>query len=619
MYLNTSLMQRSKSSPFLFIRHHLLPFLIVFVVPAFSLGFFPHVETDLDQRMLRSLEHQLGKQRDLTPEQQTEALAFWRHTPVSQVMASRNPEAASAQKMFQEVASTYAIFRWNTRVAWVCLLTVFVTLLIVGISVACSFRSQRAQFWSLRIGWPILRTAALLEVLGQGVLLCFLSYWVTAFYTERISYKLILILCCLAALAVWGVLRVMFTRLKNHCQIEGQVLSETDAPDLWQRVRALATRLGVAPPDRIVAGIRPSFFVTEHPVELDLKIESGRTLYLSLPMLKIMTLEEADAVLGHELAHFSGEDTLWSKRISPMLSKFSAYLEVLSVGFGRVVGHFLHLFWKLYQLSLGSLSRRREFRADRIGAEVTSPSAMARALIKVCSYCEYREKSEMSVIEASGINPELQLAAQIEQGYPAFLQSFVSTDQAIMSEVPHPFDSHPPFDQRIQHLGLEVQTALAEPSLQSAVQRSWADFIPRAAEIESALWQGHQGLIQEHQSYDIAWRTQPFSPEEIAQVTLHFPTRIFTRKDGSTVTLEYHQITWSKLPEPILFSSMKKVTAKDAAFRGKLFDIIYHDADGKKRKARLPVTTYQDPQGSLADAFSEYYTRHLTAAARSRK
>src|SRR5690606_26876528 len=100
---------------------------------------------------------------------------------------------------------------------------------------------------------------------------------------------------------------------------------------------------------------------------------------------------EADAVLLHELAHFSGEDTLYSQRISPLLMRFQNYLEGLYAGVvARPVFYFAVLFRALYEISLGKLSREREFRADRLAAERTSPQDMAHALLRITAYSQYR-------------------------------------------------------------------------------------------------------------------------------------------------------------------------------------------------------------------------------------
>jgi Zn-dependent protease with chaperone function len=427
-----------------FFKSHILPVLAVFLIPVFSAWFFSYAERDLDQNILKSIEADIASSTKMLPGDKAAALEFYRSRPISVMMASTAAEDLPLQKDFDFVELEYSTFRWMKRIAWICLALIVATFLIVSVSVAFSFSSHAAQYLSLKIGWPVLRISALLQVLGQALLMGFLSYWVTAIFFKIYVLKLIVLIGIFAAVAVFNMVKSIFHRVKMESSMEGDTVTEQQAPALWQRVRELAQRLHTAPPDHIVLGIVPSFFVTENPVRLDERVLSGRSLYLSLPMLQVMTTSEADAVLGHELAHFSGNDTLWSKKIGPLMTKFENMLNTLYDGLALPVGMFMAMFWKLYMLSAGKLSREREFRADHIGGEVTEPSNMGRALIKVCSYCEYRGKVESALFEEKKVDKELRLAEKLQTGYSSFLQSFLGDSKSVYSDIPHPFDSHPP-------------------------------------------------------------------------------------------------------------------------------------------------------------------------------
>jgi Zn-dependent protease with chaperone function len=503
------------------------------------------------------------------------------------------------------------------RIAWLCLGAVLATLVLVGASVALSFRSHAAQYRALRIGWPILRTSALIQVLGQGVLAAFLSFWVTAIFFEIFSVKLIAIISILALLGVAALVKAIFGKVHRLCEADGQSIGEQDAPALWQRVRELAARLGTTPPDRIVAGIAPSFFVTEHPVKIGDATHEGRTLFVSLPMLKILHTEEADAVLGHELAHFSGEDTLWARKISPLMGKFELYLQNLGVGLSLVVGHFMHLFWKLYMLSLGRLSREREFRADAVGASVTSASAMQRALIKVAGYCEYRAKTEHEIIERNRVEPELRLADLMASGYGGFLKTFTGDEQAALSATPHPFDSHPPLNARLQHLGADATAALREEMLHQPVARTWHDSIPTAQALERGMWEAREKLIQDFHGQDLAWRLMPASAEDEAAVLALFPERRFRAKDGSEATLTYDRLHVSTWPAPIPFRQIDFAQREDAIFRDKRLTLGWRASEEARRTTvKFYPQRYVSEEGDLLAFFDRYYSRHKTAEAR---
>ncbi len=117
---------------------------------------------------------------------------------------------------------------------------------------------------------------------------------------------------------------------------------------------------------------------------------------VSTGLLHNMTQEEVEAVLAHEVSHVANGDMVTLALIQGVVNTFVIFL-------ARVVGHTVDrvifkneeghgvAYWVTSiaaELILGILasiivhwfSRKREFRADRGGAELTSPAAMASAL-----------------------------------------------------------------------------------------------------------------------------------------------------------------------------------------------------------------------------------------------
>lgn len=93
----------------------------------------------------------------------------------------------------------------------------------------------------------------------------------------------------------------IFTRPKTDWTIEGTILDREAAPRLWQELATICDRVGVAPPDQVIAGIDDNFFVTEHPVTVNGTNIQGKTLFVSLPLLKQLNSTEADTILAHEM------------------------------------------------------------------------------------------------------------------------------------------------------------------------------------------------------------------------------------------------------------------------------------------------------------------------------
>jgi Zn-dependent protease with chaperone function len=600
-----------------FFKEHIRPLLLIFLIPAFSAWFFPYAEHDTDAAVLAQVETGIRSNDRLQPAQKERILEFFRNRPVSQIMASNDPDDVKRQSMFEPMQTRYAIFRWMSRIAWICLATIMATFVIVGVSVAFSFRSQAAQYYALRIGWPVLQASAAIQVVGQATLAVALSYWVTAVFAQSYYIKLVLVSGFMALAAVVALVKAIFAKVESRCEVEGELISETDAPGLWQRVREMSAKLKIAPPDRVIVGIVPSFFVTEHPVKLSGTLYSGRTLYLSLPMLKVLSVDEADAILGHELAHFHGNDTLWSHKIAPLTAKFILYLQTLANGLSMIVAHFMHFFWKLYSLSIRRLSRAREFRADWIGAKLVSPEAAKRALIKVTGYCEYRAKTERAVLEKQKLDTELNLARLLDDGYPTFMTAFTSQDSAIDQKIPHPFDSHPPLYNRLERLGFDARAALLDAGLHEPVQDSWHQAIATATALEEKMWAGRQEKIQSVHGQALAWRLLPRNEEETAIVLEHFPRAAFRKKSGAEVTLEYDRISMSEWKAPILFREMTHASVENTLTSKRLLIVSRRAGEKKLTKTKFYPSQFKSEKGDLLMLFRQYYGRHKNAESAS--
>ena len=86
-------------------------------------------------------------------------------------------------------------------------------------------------------------------------------------------------------------------------------------------------------------------------VTVDGKEHHGKTLFVSLALLKHLHATEANAVLAHEMAHFSGQDPLYSKKISPLLLRYGNCLQSLYDNvITRPVFYFMLCFRALFEL-----------------------------------------------------------------------------------------------------------------------------------------------------------------------------------------------------------------------------------------------------------------------------
>ncbi len=106
---------------------------------------------------------------------------------------------------------------------------------------------------------------------------------------------------------------------------------------------------------------------------------------VSTGLLRLMSKDEAEAVLGHEVSHIANGDMVTLTLIQGVLNTFVLFIaRIIASQFER--GAFLiyiglqMVFGVLASMIVAWFSRRREFRADAGGAALESPQAMASAL-----------------------------------------------------------------------------------------------------------------------------------------------------------------------------------------------------------------------------------------------
>lgn len=400
-----------------FAKKFVLPALLVFLIPVLSLLFFLHAQDRFDSQAREAVLGQIRADKQMSEQQRAKAIDFFTKVPMSTLMT--NDEFA--KDVNPGARFDYATFRWMIRLAALAIVGGLAVFMLAGVCVWCSLHSQLAQYWSLTAGWHVLRLYGALHTFVQGVLILALSYWVTALWMHVYSVKLIGIAGVLALIAVGTVIVAIFKNPRSDFVVEGTVLTpETKAP-LWEELNGICSKVGTAAPDQVIAGIDDNFFVTEQPVTVNGKQYTGKTLFVSLALLKHLHASEANAILAHEMAHFSGQDTLYSKKIAPLLQRYANYLQTLQNNpITLPVFYFMLCFRALFEVSLRRLSRAREFRADEIAAATISPRDVAAALLRTVAYSRFRTKVEMELFKHEAALAAADVSARIDQGFPAY-------------------------------------------------------------------------------------------------------------------------------------------------------------------------------------------------------
>ena len=175
-----------------------------------------------------------------------------------------------------------------------------------------------------------------------------------------------------------------------------QPVDEAASPALYRIVRTLATRAGIPMPKiYIIPGEAPNAFATgRNPQHAAIAVTEG--------ILRIMSEEELEGVLAHELSHVQNRDTL-IMAIAATLAGAITYMAHMAQwamifgggrrdsdeegsGGGGLVGGLLMIVLAPLAATLIQLavSRSREFQADATGAQMAGqPWGLAKALEKL--------------------------------------------------------------------------------------------------------------------------------------------------------------------------------------------------------------------------------------------
>ena len=282
----------------------------------------------------------------------------------------------------------------------------------------------------------------------------------------------------------------------------GRKVTEEQSPALWRFVRETARRASAVPPHHIVVGLAPSFFVTEARVgTVDGQLK-GRTMFLSLPFSRILTLDELRAIVGHELGHYKGRDTLWSQRFYPIYRGTVDGLQGLHASIGQSLGSLILLpavallgyFLECFAVAESTISRERELAADRIGAGLVGAPVAAAALVKVHAFAGCWPTVQSGMSEALGQGKAFANTSALfsdlarRQATPAALEGLGER------RLQHPTDSHPPLALRLEGLGVPL-AGVREAALQVTPAEPAATLVADYERLERELTEVEHYLL----------------------------------------------------------------------------------------------------------------------------
>jgi Zn-dependent protease with chaperone function len=424
---------------------------VALVIPVAGLVAVTFSEAQMERDWLAAVETQYG---DVPADQEGE---------VSLRALCADPAAAAD---LAEGCNDTRIFGALTTLNVVALALSLVLLLVSGGIVLVSRGSRSRMAALFRPGLTFLLIGLALLIVAEGLIVVGVL-WEVMLLVGRVYPFVILGVALAVLVGIFGVLRALFAMIRpGTVEAAGVELSRELSPAVFAEVEDVARELGTEPPEVIVAGLEPTFYVVDADVQTFERRHRGRVMFLSVPVCRLFSRAELRAVVGHELGHFRGLDTAYSKAFAPVYIGGRESLVALTAATGNWRGiamlpatKMLEAFFLSFAESERTIGRTRELEADKAGAEAASAEAIATSLLKLDATAGAWGGVFEAAIERTSLGQPL----------PNLSDDFVSRahaagpppdgdEEAEQARILHPFDTHPPTDMRLEALGFDRAT-----------------------------------------------------------------------------------------------------------------------------------------------------------------
>ncbi|MCX7622171.1 MAG: M48 family metalloprotease [Thermomicrobium sp.] len=207
--------------------------------------------------------------------------------------------------------------------------------------------------------------------------------------------------------------------------------------------------------------LEPTWYVIAMPVDtLDGRLE-GRTLCLSLTLLRIWNEKELRAAVAHELAHFRGADSSYSGEFVPAVRSAVRGWYALRPAIGRdarlgaalLLLPLIRFTVERFAIAVVRHARQREFVADRVAADAVGPFPIATALVKTAIAVPVWAVHLRYLVEEPDAKLE-QVSAAVAWLANAFCDAPFPPQWLAPDDTFHPIDTHPPLGDRLHALNL---------------------------------------------------------------------------------------------------------------------------------------------------------------------
>lgn len=184
----------------------------------------------------------------------------------------------------------------------------------------------------------------------------------------------------------WMMLKTSFSMLTTRFPPpQGRMLSVDDAPVLFARIAELRSRMRGPAIHRVMLTNEMNAAILQHP-RFGLFGWEQNYLILGLPLLQVMSEEEALAVIAHEYGHLSGHHSRFGGFIYRLRSAWGR-LQTLSEQWqdwgSRLIARLFRWYAPYFNAYTFVFARQNEYQADQSSVELVGAEPAAKALMRV--------------------------------------------------------------------------------------------------------------------------------------------------------------------------------------------------------------------------------------------
>jgi Zn-dependent protease with chaperone function len=243
---------------------------------------------------------------------------------------------------------------------------------------------------------------------------------------------------------------------------EGVFVTEAQGKALIDAVAAVSNAVGTPAPDKIVLTEDTNAFAAE-VADKGIFRKKTRVLGLGLPLLSLLTLEQAGAVITHEMAHFKSKDGRGFRLHESLRGANDLVMLTASHSNSAVMFHVilwpLQAYLRLVDILSAKVSRHNEFCADRAAADLFGERSASDALITLeVLGSEFDEMLRKPMADAWKRGEELpeSILALLENCFNSEASQTELTARLdhVLAVKTGRWDSHPCLAERINALGV---------------------------------------------------------------------------------------------------------------------------------------------------------------------